>query len=221
MVHSQTRDSCRRARGPCPRGAPRSSGPPGGVRTPRPVAWEATYSIWDRVAGRTAASLGAVRGSTWNALLDDLELLHANPLEPRRVAAPTVWEGRMHLVESTQARAKWTQGELTAFRRILGSRQPLRNPAFVHGDAFARNVLVDEQGEYAALIDWGCAGWSSLETECARLEPDALELALRRWRGRLDMPLLLRIRLDFFLEVAALSRISFDEVRNVLEECMT
>ena len=69
-----------------------------------------------------------------------------------------------------------------------------------------------------ALIDWGCAGWGSLESECARLEDDALELARHRWATRLDLSLLMQMRLDLLLEVATLGRLTFDPARSMLEQ---
>jgi aminoglycoside phosphotransferase (APT) family kinase protein len=188
-----------------------------GMRTARPVAWCEGYSIWERLRGACASDFDSLPIGTWEALLDDLERLHAWPPEPRPATTPDQWRGKVGLVERTQEGAGWTQGERVALRRLLGQRLPIGNPFFIHGDAYAGNVMVDEFGAYLALVDWGCAGWGSLEGECARLEEDALELARRRWANRLDSALVERIRLDLFLEVASLGRLPFDRVRAQLD----
>lgn len=188
-----------------------------GVTTPRPVAWGAAYGIWERLAGSPPAAGGVVAAGVWSALLDDLAVLHANPLEDVGDGAGRGWwRGRASLVEATQAEAAWTSGERQRLRSALGGGFAEPSPVLVHGDAYAGNVLVGDDGAYVALVDWGCAAWASLEAECARLEDEALELALARWAA-VDGALLWRMRLDLFLEVAWRGRMSFGRVRRLLE----
>ena len=101
-------------------------------------------------------------------------------------------------------------------RRALGTNRPLHHRAFVHGDAWADNVLVDNAAGYIGIIDWGCARWAVLEEEAARLETPALELALERWKRRLDLPLLYGLRLELLLTVALQGRGSPGYARRTL-----
>jgi aminoglycoside phosphotransferase len=99
---------------------------------------------------------------------------------------------------------------------LLSSR-PQHGTVFIHGDACAGNVLIDRNGSYLALIDWGGAGWDSLEAECARLEDDALELAKQRWGNELNLGLVEQLRLELYLQVLIQCRIGTEAVREQLE----
>lgn len=185
-----------------------------GIRTARPVAWGRNYSIWERLEG-TSYRHTEVRASVpWSALLDDLEVLHAHPLEPKPQDFPKFWSAEVGVITETQGRAAWTKSERTLLLHALGE-YPIRNPAFVHGDAYGDNVIVSPAGLYLGVIDWGCAGWQALEAEASRLEDGALELALERWQD-LDLALLWKLRVDILLRVAALGRLSFASVRSAV-----
>lgn len=149
-------------------------------------------------------------------LLGDLERLHADPPEARPHHLPTKGRGTPALVDRTQQWAHWTERERSVLHRALGTMRPLHHPVFVHGDAWARNVLVDKNGRYVGIIDWGCARWTTLEDEAARLEGPALDLALERWKPDLDLPVLYGARLELLLNVALQGRGSPDYVRHTL-----
>ena len=187
-----------------------------GVHTTRPVTHGTGYSIWERLPGAPANQVRSVPTTTWGALLADLERLHANPPESPPANAPTTWRGTPALIDRTRHWAHWTETERRVLHRALGTTRPLHHPDFVHGDAWARNVLVDQDGGYIGIIDWGCARWSALEEEAARLEDPALDLALERWKRRLDLPLLFALRLDLLLAVALQGRGSPDYARHTL-----
>ena len=85
-----------------------------GVRTPRPAAWSETYGIWERSAGSVPTADRPGGPDAWAELLDDLETLHAHPLEafePRRDSRR--WRGRPWLLGATQ--------EAAAVRRLLAA----------------------------------------------------------------------------------------------------
>lgn len=187
-----------------------------GIATPAPVAHGPGYGIWQRWPGRRACELATVPVPAGQALPSDLDTLHRHPPEPP-LAPPERWQGRLASIAGTQARARWSPGERRALRRLLGAEHELRHRPFVHGDAFGDNVLVDAGGACLGVIDWGCAGWSSLEAEAARLEDGARALALERWRERLDPKLLWAMRLDLLLEVARRGRAGFGRVRQALD----
>lgn len=173
-----------------------------GVRTPRPVAWGEDYGIWERLPGSPPSRGMTVKPRAWQTMLGDLALLHAHPLEDLNEAiASQAWRGRSWLIEATQE-AGWTSTDRARLLTVLDEPAVNVPPVFVHGDAYSRNILLNEHGEYVAILDWGCAGWLSLETKCARLEDDALHLACEWWADRLDLQLVWRMRLDLFLEIA-------------------
>lgn len=188
-----------------------------GVSTAVPVAWSTTYSIWERLPGAVLGSAEAYSAAVWSALLDDLERLQAHPLEPKSEKAPYTWTGDTTLIAKADA-ASWTLAERALLTDLLVTPHPVGDSVFIHGDAYADNVLVDSNGGYTGLIDWTHARWGPLEAECAVLEDEALDLALSRWTGRLDASLLLKMRLNLLLEVAGYGRVSFDRVRLVMDQ---
>ncbi|CAM3675507.1 phosphotransferase [Deinococcus frigens] len=183
-----------------------------GVHTARPLFWGPGYSLWERLPGGmpTPAQLTP---RFWKAVLDDLERLHAAPPEMDSPRPSAWWVGEPGLADG----AGWTPDERAALRRLLTTPYPLTAPVFVHGDAYRHNLLADARGNYAGLLDWGNAGWATLEHECAVL--DNLQSALDRWGERLDRGLLWRLRLELLLKVAGAGRISPDAVRAVLARC--
>jgi len=188
-----------------------------GVRTPLALAHGDGYSIWERWPGEPPRAVDAVPHASWLALLEDLERVHAHPLEPLPSAPLAPWRGRLQLIDRTQHASGWTREERAALERLLSPVRPTLRPTFVHGDAFAGNVLVDDSGGYVGLIDWGCARWSSLDEECARLETPALEIALTRWADAIDPASLWARRLDLLLEVASFRHAPIGSVRSALQ----
>lgn len=182
-----------------------------GVRTARPLYWGRGYSLWERLAGEVPPQ---VTPQVWEAVLDDLDRLRARPPLPRPRRA-ALWRGDPERTGQTQAQAGWTPGERAELGRLLGTPYPVTSPAFIHGDVYRLNLLVDGQGRYAGLLDWGLAGWSALEAEIAVMDDPAP--ALVRWGHRLDPDLLRRARLNLRLAVAGAGRLPFAEVRALLE----
>lgn len=185
-----------------------------GLRTAKPVAWGAAYSIWERLPGTSLQNPETCSPHVWVDLLNTLELLHENPLEPlkNRVDA---WTGDVSLIEKTRELAHWTDDEQEQLSALLTEPHPVKSPRFIHGDAYADNIMVDE-GNFVGLIDWGNAGWQALEAECASMDTPALNLALGRWHDLLDTSLLWKMRLELTLEVASYGRIPVSEVRVVM-----
>lgn len=183
-----------------------------GVHTARPLHWGPEYSLWKRLPGQmpTAAHLTP---RFWSAVLADLERLHTAPPEPYLPRPSERWAGDLKLSDGLD----WTPAERAALRRVLSTPYPLTAPVFVHGDVYRHNLLADAEGRYAGLLDWGNAGWATLEHECAVL--DVLEPALSRWSKRLDLGLLWRLRLELLLKVAGAGRIPYDTARGALARC--
>ncbi len=196
-----------------------------GIRTSRPMFWAEEYSIWQRVRGSHATP--PQPRQVWEALLDDLELWHANPPSPaprledwvqtpfpwdRSPSPPGIWHADPGLLRNDFA----MQLEETERKRIADLFKPrrLERLHFLHGDAFSANIIVDD-GRYAGLIDWGNAQWHALEREYAWLEDDALGIALTR--HDFDLELLYGLRLELLLFVGSLGRVTLGDVRRVLE----
>ena len=185
-----------------------------GVRTARPLFWGSGYSLWQRLPG-VMPTPAQLTPTFWNAVLDDLERLHAAPPEPPDPRPPEWWVGDVRLVAA--GHASWTSAERNALERMLSTPYGLTAPVFVHGDVYRHNLLADPGGHYAGLLDWGNAGWATLEHECAVL--DEVEPALRRWAARIDPGLLWRLRLELLLRVVGAGRLPPQAVRETLARC--
>ena len=186
-----------------------------GIKTARPVAWDSGYSIWERLPGHALSNPATCSSQIWNDLLDTLEQLHQNPLEPLNNPV-TTWTGDSSFIQKTQSEAHWSDAERDKLGAALTTPSLMTSPRFIHGDAYADNIIVDE-GAFVGLIDWGNAGWRCLESECSSLDTPALELALERWRPELKLPLLRKMRLNLCLEVASYGRLPYSAVRAVLQ----
>ena len=185
-----------------------------GVKTAHCVAFEQDYSIWERLNG-IRSNRDTSPGQLWEALLDDLEKLHAHPLEPAPEDLPAQWVSHEFLLESTQNAANWSPSERKTLERILTTKHSILHNTFIHGDAWQDNVL-EHDGAYAGLIDWTGAGWSSLEFECSRLENPALEIGLKRWELKLDVELVRKMRLELLLRVGTMRHVEWAAVREIV-----
>lgn len=123
----------------------------------------APYAIYERVRGTgLEPDPGAplTRTGAWEGLGRDLAILHGvevslvDGLEPPSGALP----GAGELIERRLAEG-WLSpldaGWLGEWVRHLADSGGEWEPAVIHGDMQAANVLVGSGGEYAALIDWG------------------------------------------------------------------
>jgi aminoglycoside phosphotransferase (APT) family kinase protein len=188
-----------------------------GIKTAKPVAWDKTYSIWERLPGHALRNPETSSPKLWLDLLDTLEHLHQNPLElPEKPL--NSWVGDSSFIDKTQELALWSDDEKRLLAMFLSESQRIGSPCFIHGDAYADNIMVDDAGNFIGIIDWGNAGWQSLEAECSSLDTSALDLALKRWNHLLDKALLWKMRLNLSLEVASYGRLPIPEVRAVLNQ---
>jgi aminoglycoside phosphotransferase len=186
-----------------------------GIKTAHCVAFAQDYSIWERLPGVRSNRQTSPR-QLWEALLGDLEILHTHPLELAPEDLPIEWVSHEVWIERTQNAANWSATERKTLERILTRKHPISPNTFIHGDAWQDNVL-EHNGTYAGLIDWTGAGWSSLEFECSRLENPALEIALKRWKAKLDVELVWKMRLELLLRVGTLRKVDWVGVREVMK----
>jgi aminoglycoside phosphotransferase len=185
-----------------------------GVTTAACVAFGQDYSIWKRLPG-VRSNRNTSPLNLWDSLLSDLERLHSNPLEVAPENLPTEWVSHEVWIERTQNMANWSETERKTLESILITKHPITRHSFIHGDAWQDNVL-EFEGCYSGLIDWTGAGWSSLEFECSRLEQPALDLALTRWKTKVDVELMLKMRLELLLRVGTLRRVDWAMVREIM-----
>lgn len=154
-----------------------------GVTTPALVVCDlsraivdAPVSIYERVPG-DALGLVIDRRSDWSdaarALGRDLARLHAGVTEvddPRGwLDEPEAEDARAALETCRRSGALGDDAEMV--ERWLDRLEPALvavPPRFLHNDLHTCNVLVDaDSGGYAALIDWGDAGWGDPAIELA------------------------------------------------------
>ncbi len=185
-----------------------------GVTTAACVAFGQDYSIWKRLPG-VRSNRNTSPKILWQSLLNDLEKLHANPLEVAPENLSEEWVSHEVWIERTQNLAAWSGVERKKLESILIAKHPITQHLFIHGDAWQDNVL-EFEGCYAGLIDWTGAGWSSLEFECSRLEQPALDLALLRWKSDFDVELMFKMRLELLLRVGTLRQVDWAVVREIM-----
>jgi aminoglycoside phosphotransferase (APT) family kinase protein len=177
------------------------------IRTAKPLFWGAEYSIFERLHG-THPTAQTPKG-VWLEFFTDLKTLHQNPFEPRVEPAQT-WQGDLALLESHHL----SSAELALAKRLLMPHNS-HNLVFAHGDVWRNNIL-EQNGRYLALLDWGNAGWLPLERELAWLEDAALEVALSEFD--VDFWQLAARRLEILLIAAAHGRGNLKTIQAWLEQ---
>ncbi len=163
-----------------------------GIRVPRLIAFddswtlvERPYSLWERIWAETLsiwAPQPCSAARTWRELGAELARLHDRV---RACADPRAWlddpsrsddvldspsdlaARRLIEVASAERLERWLAEVQPAMVDVVPAR-------FVHNDAHAGNVLCTREGELAALIDWGDAGWGDPAIELASVPIEAV-----------------------------------------------
>jgi Phosphotransferase enzyme family len=142
-----------------------------GMRTPPLLRYDRTrlllpapYVVYERVDGRRLERAPGVISSSpgpWRELGQDLRRLHDLEVPagldldpPLPMATPEDLLGD-RLAEGWVS--SWDHDWLSDWLTALGTYVDGQEKTLVHGDIQAANVLVDEVGDYLALIDWGDA----------------------------------------------------------------
>jgi hygromycin-B 7''-O-kinase len=140
-----------------------------GLRTPRLVRYDlsqsllpAPYVVYERVDGhRLEREPGVVPSSPapWTALGRELRKLHdlEVPLD-LKLDPPLLLTGPQDLLDTRLAEgwtSSWDHGWLSDWLAALSAHIEGERRTLIHGDIQAANVLVDDVGDYLALIDWG------------------------------------------------------------------
>ncbi|MEO0652538.1 MAG: phosphotransferase, partial [Planctomycetota bacterium] len=128
------------------------------------------FVLCDYLPGRPSCAVGldaAQRAAACEPLARFLAALHGLPLSDPAVAAAPEDELDRMLPSVRIARAERDIGRAlgagliddgTPFERILAALPATWRPgtrALVHGDLYARHLLVDDDGRPCAVIDWG------------------------------------------------------------------
>lgn len=174
-----------------------------GVRTPRLIVLDDSldhlpvpYLVYERVVGRPLSQLvpaGEASRPVWRAVGGDLARLHTRvgsheslrllpTFEHTPDTDPRPWVAHMcNTGALTAAQARWLGDVL---ERLAPTALAPNSPRVCHGDVNAANVMVGarDPGTYAALLDWGGAGWADPASEFAPIPLPAVPFVLSGYR---------------------------------------
>ncbi|GGN38291.1 hypothetical protein GCM10010842_21020 [Deinococcus daejeonensis] len=169
---------------------------------------DAPVSVYAFAPGRSLDGLGWAHGDprlsrAWREAGRALAALHAGvegapdphgrlkaitPPDPARTRARVLTGERLGTAE-----ADWATGLTT---RLLSENPPPAQPAFLHNDLHAGNLMVIGDGAVSALIDWGDAGWGDPALDLSYSGPLAVPDLLAGYHeasGHADDALTLRV----------------------------
>jgi hygromycin-B 7''-O-kinase len=169
-----------------------------GVRTPALVRYDAggglldvPYAVYEQVKGSPLeAAAGDIRTSpnAWEQLGRDLALLHRHASgQPGSAGLPVAQEmpEPEDLIDQraeegwlTISAARW----MRAWLEVLTSHALAGARCVTHGDIQASNLMVDELGNYQAVIDWGSARWDDPAHDFAGVPLHVIPLMLAGYR---------------------------------------
>lgn len=175
-----------------------------GVRTPRLIAFDDSldllpvpYLVYERVHGELLSQIGrspATAGKIWREVGSDLARLHTRvgpemslPDLPNHEqwpeADPCPWVENLHCAgDLTNVEAYWLGDVLD---RLAPATRAPHARCFCHGDVNAGNVVVGHHAPrtYAALLDWGGAGWADPASDFSGIALEAVPLVLTGYRA--------------------------------------
>jgi hygromycin-B 7''-O-kinase len=177
-----------------------------GVRTPAMVVWDESYdlidvpyAIYERVHAETLGLLAPdprAIPQVYAALGHDLALLHSRiaacPDPLGRLDTPDHEQTDLELERCIEAalliplHARWLRGVVERLKPALDVDI---TPRFVHNDLHSMNIMVGGTPlAYAAIIDWGDAGWGDPAVEFNALPLDAVTQVLAGYRAAALLP---------------------------------
>ena len=174
-----------------------------GVRTPRLIAFDnlldllpVPYLVYERVHGELLSQIGrslATVEEIWREVGGDLARLHTRvgpeeslPALPKHEQWPDTdprpWVENLHCAgDLTDVEASWLGDVLD---RLAPATRTPHALCFCHGDVNAGNVVVGhhEPRTYAALLDWGGAGWADPASDFSGIALEAVPSVLRGYQ---------------------------------------
>lgn len=151
-----------------------------GVRTPAIVDFDDTraftdapYMVLERIHATDLVDSPAHDPSLWTELGEQVRLLHDTKVQ-HLAGVPTSEYGDPRPTVDRLATdgyidtgtANWL---LAWFERLAPQFDREAPNVLLHGDLASQNVMVDSEGRYCALIDWGDAAWGPRGAEFAKL----------------------------------------------------
>lgn len=166
-----------------------------GVRTPRLVLFDDTrelvpvpYTVFERADGVPLGTLSidhAHAPRLWEAVGADLARLHAAPVPDFGLPSEVLEDPHPRLL-ALRSNDALRPPQLAWFTDWIARLEPALtpvSPVLLHDDAHPMNVLVDADGGYAALLDWGDAGVGDPAIEFAAMPLRAVPAALQGYRS--------------------------------------
>ncbi|MEV6282979.1 aminoglycoside phosphotransferase family protein [Kribbella sp. NPDC051770] len=164
-----------------------------GVRTPAVVERASIsldgvptpYVLMERVHGWD--HLTRPSPAIWPAVGREIALLHRVESLPE-VPEDGISSGRAaeELVDGGRLDAetgRWLQGWMDELRQRFDENSP---NVLLHGDLASQNLMVGDDGELAALIDWGDAAWGPRGMEFAKLRLEDVVRVLPSYKEHAD-----------------------------------
>jgi len=164
-----------------------------GVRTPAIVDFDSTatpYLVMERIHATDLVDTATRDPSLWSDLGDQVRRLHGTK-QQELAGVPTDDYGNPRPTVERLATdgyidagtAKWL---LTWFDRLETRFDREAPNVLLHGDLAPQNVMVDQNGRFQALIDWGDAAWGPAAMEFAKLRLEEVAELLPGYTG--DLP---------------------------------
>ncbi|WP_166678568.1 phosphotransferase family protein [Kribbella voronezhensis] len=164
-----------------------------GVRTPAIVDFDDTralvdapYLVMERIHATDLVDSPAEHPSLWLELgeqvhrLHDIEAQHLDGVPTDEDSDPRPTVDRLAADGFIDAgTAKWL---LAWFDRLATWFDRAAPKVLLHGDLAAQNVMVDQDGRFHALIDWGDAAWGPAGAEFAKLRLEQVARLLPGYR---------------------------------------
>lgn len=174
-----------------------------GVPTSGVVAYDASrttadvpYIVLERLRGQTLAEVGydpEAGARTHRSLGEILTVLHAlrrseaGPVhgvaEPAPFVPAELVDRLTEAGEMGMSQGRWLMEWFGSLRTHLAFES---EPVLLHGDVIPSNLLVDDHGEVAAVIDWGSACWGDPVRDFAAFPTRALPDIISGYRSALQ-----------------------------------
>jgi hygromycin-B 7''-O-kinase len=164
-----------------------------GVRTPAIVDFDDTralvdapYLVMERIHATDLVDSEVEHPELWPELGEQVRLLHETKhqqikgvptdedSDPRPTVERLAADGLIDV-----GTANWL---LTWFEHLATRFDRAAPKVLLHGDLAAQNIMVDRDGRYCALIDWGDAAWGPAGAEFAKLRLEQIAQLLPAYR---------------------------------------
>lgn len=169
-----------------------------GIRTPRLLVFDDSldtpFTIYERIAGTPLGTTELTPAQTAAAHRELGREMAAIHTRITRCDDPPGWldhpEPSDHRHDLDAARsalspedAQWAEELLARLAPCIGAAREAA-PRFLHGDLLPMNVMVGPAGGFAAVIDWGDAGWGDPALDFWGIAPEWTDEVVEGYRER-------------------------------------